>query len=42
VKLTAVPGKREELAKILRESASDMPGCFSYVVAKDSAEENTL
>jgi len=41
-KLTAVPGKREELIKILRESAGDMPGCFSYVVAKDSADENTL
>jgi len=42
VKLTAVPGKREELIRILRESAGDMPGCLSYVVAKDSAEENTL
>ena len=41
-KLTAVPGKREELIKTLKESAGDMPGCFSYVVAKDSAEENTL
>jgi quinol monooxygenase YgiN len=41
-KLTAVPGKREELIRILRESAADMPGCLSYVVAKDSAEENTL
>ncbi len=41
-KLTAVPGKRAELIRILRESASDMPGCLSYVVAKDSAEENTL
>jgi Antibiotic biosynthesis monooxygenase len=41
-KLTAVPRKREELVKTLEESAGDMPGCFSYVVAKDSAEENTL
>jgi quinol monooxygenase YgiN len=41
-KLTAAPGKREELIKTLKESAGDMPGCFSYVVAKDSAEENTL
>ena len=42
VKLTAVPGKHAELIKILGESASDMPGCLSYVGAKDSAEENTL
>jgi quinol monooxygenase YgiN len=41
-KLTAVPRKREELIKTLKESAGDMPGCFSYVVAKDAAEENTL
>jgi len=32
VKLTAVPGKRAEPIKML--------GCLSYVVAKDSAEEN--
>jgi quinol monooxygenase YgiN len=42
VKMTAVPGKREELIRILRESTGDMPGCLNYVVAKDSAEENTL
>jgi quinol monooxygenase YgiN len=41
-KLTAVPGKREELIRILRDTAADMPGCLSYVVAKDSAEGNTL
>ena len=34
VKLTAVPGKRAEPNKML--------GCLSYVVHKDSAEENTL
>jgi len=39
-KLTVVPGRREEMVGILKESAADMPGCFSYVVAKDSADEN--
>jgi len=39
VKLTIVPGKREEMIRILKESAVDMPGCLSYVVAKDSADE---
>ena len=38
VKLTAVPGKRDEVTRILRESAGVMPECLSYVVAKDSAE----
>jgi quinol monooxygenase YgiN len=42
VKLTTAPGKREEMIRILRQSAVDMPGCFSYVVAKDSAEEDVL
>jgi quinol monooxygenase YgiN len=42
VKLTTAPGKCEEMIKILKESAADMPGCLSYVVAKDSADENAL
>ena len=42
VKVTTVPGKRDEMIRILKESAADMPGCFSYVVAKDSSDENVL
>ena len=42
VKITAVPGKRDEMIGLLRESAADMPGCFSYVVAKDSTDENVV
>lgn len=42
VKLTVVPGRREEMIGILTESAVNMPGCFSYVVAKDSADENVI
>ena len=42
VKLTTVPGKREELISILKESAANMPGCFSYVVAEDSHDENAV
>jgi quinol monooxygenase YgiN len=42
VKLTLAPGKREEMIRLLKESAANMPGCFSYVVAKDSADENVL
>ena len=42
VKLTAAAGKREDLVSILKESAVDMPGCISYVVAKDSVDENVI
>jgi quinol monooxygenase YgiN len=42
VKLTIVPGKRDEMIAILKESAADMPGCLSYVVAKDLADENVV
>jgi quinol monooxygenase YgiN len=41
-KLTVLPGKRDEMIEILRESAGNMPGCLSYVVAKDAANENTI
>lgn len=42
VKMTLVPGKRNEMIDLLKSSAANMPGCFSYVVAKDSADENAL
>jgi len=41
-KITVLPGKRDEMIEILRESAANMLGCLSYVVAKDAADENTL
>ena len=41
-KITLIPGKRDEMVEILRESAADMPGCLSYVVAKDASDENTI
>jgi quinol monooxygenase YgiN len=42
VKLTVLPGRQEEMIGILKESAANMPGCFSYVVAKDAADENMV
>lgn len=42
VKMTITPGKREEMIRVLKESAANMPGCYSYVVAKDSTDENVL
>ena len=42
VKVTTIPGKREEMIAILKESAVNMLGCISYVVAKDAVDENSL
>ena len=36
------PGKRDALISILLESAAKMPGCMSYVVAKDSSDADAL
>jgi len=41
-KLMASPGNREQLMAILMEGTRDMPGCFSYIVAKDSSDENAI
>ena len=41
-KITLLPGKRDEMIEILKGSASEMPGCLSYVVAKDATDENTI
>jgi quinol monooxygenase YgiN len=35
-KIIARPGDRDELIAILLEGSGGMPGCLSYVVAKDS------
>jgi len=41
-KLTALPGKRDEFISIVSAATVDMPGCYSYVMAKDAADENTI
>jgi quinol monooxygenase YgiN len=41
-KLSVVPGKRDAMIAILKQSAADMPGCLSYVVAKDDSDENAI
>lgn len=37
-RMIAREGKREELITILLEGVSGMPGCMSYVVARDVAD----
>lgn len=34
-KMLVVPGQREALTDILLEGACDMPGCLSYIIARD-------
>jgi quinol monooxygenase YgiN len=41
-KALAAPGKRDELIQILLEGTSDMPGCLSYIVAKDAADPDGI
>jgi len=41
-KLIATEGSRDELAGILLEGSADMPGCLSYIVARDVGDENAL
>lgn len=41
-KMTVLPGKRDEMIEILKSSAANMPGCLSYVVANDAADDNTV
>lgn len=41
-KMIAVSDQRDELIAILLEGVADMPGCLSYVVAKDPADVNAI
>ena len=41
-RIVAVSGKRDELASILINGISGMPGCINYVVARDTVNENAL
>lgn len=41
-KLIAAEGKRDELIKILLEGTKEMPGCLSYIVAKDNRDANAI
>ncbi len=41
-KMLAAPGQRDALLAILLESSAAMPGCLSYIVAKDPADENAI
>lgn len=41
-RITAQPGKRDELAAILVPGDGGMPGCLSYIVAEDPDNADAL
>ncbi len=41
-KMTTVTGKRKEVLSLLLQAVKEMPGCLSYVVAADTADENGI
>ena len=40
--IDVVPGQRDALASILLEGVAGMPGCRSYIVAKDNEDPDAL
>jgi len=41
-RMTLAAGKRDEMIALLEGSADGMPGCLSYIVARDTADENLV
>lgn len=41
-KMRAVPGQRDALIAILLEGTDAIPGCLSYIVAKDPADADAI
>jgi quinol monooxygenase YgiN len=41
-KIRATPGNRDALIGLLLEGTGDMPGCLSYVIARDPSDEDAL
>jgi quinol monooxygenase YgiN len=41
-RMVTVPGQRDAMIAILLEGTNGMPGCLSYIVAKDAADENAI
>jgi quinol monooxygenase YgiN len=41
-RMTATAGRRETLTAILLEGVAGMPGCLSYIVAHDPADDDAI
>ncbi len=42
VKMVAAAGKREELISLLLQGTDAMPGCLSYVIARDAMDDDGI
>ena len=40
--MKAAPGRRDDLVAILSEGTGGMPGCLSYIVARDATDADAL
>ena len=41
-KMKVAPGQRDALTSILIDGVSGMPGCLSYIVARDPTDEDAI
>ena len=41
-RMMAAPGQRDALIEILLDGIHDMPGCLSYIVARDTSHEDAI
>ena len=41
-KMTTVPGQRDAFIAILLEAVGEMPGCLSYIVARDEKDADAI
>jgi quinol monooxygenase YgiN len=42
VKMTVLPGRRDDVIALLAGCSTGMPGCLSYVIAKDAVQADVL
>ena len=40
--MKVVPGQRDNLISILLANTANMPGCLSYIIAKDSTDPDSI
>lgn len=41
-RMTSKPGERDALLALMLRGAENMPGCLSYIVARDTGDENAV
>ena len=41
-KMKATPGQRDALISLMLQGTTAMPGCLSYIVARDATEADTI